>query len=206
MLDINAKSLWDAAVEFHGHSCPGIAIGIVACKTILEEFGNDAKNRDLIAIVENDACAVDAIQKILGCTFGNGKMIHRDYGKSVYTFFNCKTGKAIRLSVRKDATSLEPESKKRLEELFEKVRKGTATELELEEFKKHRQNQIENILKLGRDIFTIQRVNISPPPEQKVGMGESINCDNCGEPTLVSRVKQLNEMKLCIPCYEKLTV
>jgi len=205
MEDIKVKSLWDAAVEFHGHSCPGIAIGIVVSKTVLEEFGNDARNHDLIAIVENDACGVDAIQKILGCTFGNGKLIYRDYGKSVYTFFNCKTGKATRLSLREDAISLEPESKKKIEELFKKVRKGTATELELDEFKELRQNQIENILKLGRDVFTIQEVNISAP-QLKVGMGESISCDNCREPTRVSKIKQLNEMKLCIPCYEKLTV
>ncbi len=204
MVEIDVKSLWRKAVQFHGHCCPGITIGVVACQVVLEEFGADAANDDLVAVVENDACGVDAIQVLLGCTLGNGKLIHRDYGKSVYTFLNRKTGRAIRLSMRSDAIRSEPKADERLQMLSEKVGKGDATDFELEEFRKHRQTQIANLLKSGRDIFAIQDIDISIP-QRKVAVGRSINCESCKEPTLVHRIKQLNGMKLCIPCYEKLT-
>jgi formylmethanofuran dehydrogenase subunit E len=55
-------------VNFLGHSCPGIAIGIVASETVLAEFGDDAKNHDTVAVFENGACGVDPIQTILGGT------------------------------------------------------------------------------------------------------------------------------------------
>jgi hypothetical protein len=45
--------------------------------------------------VENDSCAVDAVQVMTGCTFGKGNLIFRDYGKQAYTFMSRATGKAL---------------------------------------------------------------------------------------------------------------
>ena len=61
------------AVEFHGHLCPGLTIGYLAAKVGLERLGiGRAEDEELIAIVENDSCAVDAVQVLTGCTFGKG--------------------------------------------------------------------------------------------------------------------------------------
>lgn len=38
-------------------------------------------DEEMVAIVENDSCAVDAIQVLTGCTLGKGNLIFRDYGK-----------------------------------------------------------------------------------------------------------------------------
>ena len=56
-------------VRFHGHECPGIAIGYrMACAgmEVLKSFR--AEDEELVAIVENDACGVDALQCVTGCT------------------------------------------------------------------------------------------------------------------------------------------
>jgi formylmethanofuran dehydrogenase subunit E len=197
------KTLWEKAVEFHGHSCPGLAQGVVASKIALEKLGNRAKDEESVAIVENDACGVDAIQAILGCTFGKGNLIHKDYGKSVYTFYNRGTGRAITLSRKVDAVQRRPGAQQRHRELFEKVRNGTATEQEISEYREGRRNQINSILERGEEIFHVQEVNM-PPPE-KARIVESIICDRCKEPVMATRIKEVDGMKLCIPCFESRT-
>ena len=194
------NALWDKAVQFHGHSCPGIAIGVVVSKIVIEEFWGNVID-DMVGIVENDACGVDAIQALLGCTFGNGKLIHKDYGKSVYTFYNRGKDKAIRISRKPDA-NVSPENQKKRRELNEKVRKGVTTTHEKLEYNKQRQNQIKSILERGRELFTLQEIQVLPPPKRV--MMTAILCENCQEQTQVNRTREKNGKKLCIPCYESL--
>ena len=88
---------YDEIVQFHGHECPGLAIGYrmaTAAMETLESFR--AEDEELVAIVENDACGVDALQCVTGCTFGKGNLLFRDYGKHVYTIY-CRSS---RLGVR----------------------------------------------------------------------------------------------------------
>ena len=73
------------ATDFHGHWCPGLAIGIRAAEWALKEMGK-APDEEIVAVVETDMCGVDAIQSLTGCTFGKGNLIHKDYGKSAFTF------------------------------------------------------------------------------------------------------------------------
>ena len=58
-------SLWQKAVGFHGHMCPGLAIGFKACEGAIEELGLDASklpaiDEELVCVTENDACGVAA--------------------------------------------------------------------------------------------------------------------------------------------------
>lgn len=71
--------------RFHGHRCPGLATGIRVAEVALREIGPHSIDEEVVAIVETDNCAVDAIQYLTGCTFGKGNLIHRDYGKNVFT-------------------------------------------------------------------------------------------------------------------------
>ncbi|MDQ6947474.1 MAG: FmdE family protein, partial [Actinomycetota bacterium] len=87
-------------VEFHGHMCPGLAMGIRAAEVALAEIGPHSTDEEVVAIVETDMCGVDAIQFLTGCTFGKGNLIHRDYGKNAYTFIRRSDGRAIRVSGR----------------------------------------------------------------------------------------------------------
>src|SRR5512140_2145219 len=98
MQEIQSDDLRET-IQFHGHLCPGLALGYRVAKAALRELHAERPHdEELVAVVENDSCAADAIQYITGCTFGKGNLIFRDYGKHVYTFFNRRTGKAIRIS------------------------------------------------------------------------------------------------------------
>lgn len=49
----------------------GLAIGIRAAEIALREIRPHAEDEEVIAIVATDMCAVDAIQYLVGCTFGS---------------------------------------------------------------------------------------------------------------------------------------
>ncbi len=92
--------------DFHGHMCPGLAIGIRAAEIALREIGPHAQDEEVVAVVETDMCGVDAIQVLTGCTFGKGNLIHKDYGKRAFNFYRRSDGKGIRIVALPKALSV----------------------------------------------------------------------------------------------------
>ena len=69
--EILSSEEFGKCVEFHGHVCPGVAIGFQAARVLMELLGvGRAPDEELVGTVETDACGVDAIQVMTGCTFG----------------------------------------------------------------------------------------------------------------------------------------
>lgn len=61
------QELWKICVEFHGHECPGLAIGFRACEIAMEKLNlKFSKDEEIVCVTENDACGVDAVQVITG--------------------------------------------------------------------------------------------------------------------------------------------
>ena len=90
---------YDELVAFHGHSCPGLAMGFRMSQAALSFLsGGRSADEELVAIVENDACGVDALQYLTGCTFGKGNLIFRDYGKHVYTLYSRRSRRGVRVA------------------------------------------------------------------------------------------------------------
>ena len=92
---------WNDCASFHGHECGGLTIGykasLYAIKLLNLEFSADEQ---VVCISENDACGVDAIQVMLGCSVGKGNLLFHLRGKSAYSFYNRKTGKSVRLVLK----------------------------------------------------------------------------------------------------------
>lgn len=100
MNDTN-RELWKKCVEFHGHECGGLAIGYQASLLALELLAADpSKDEELVCITENDACGVDAIQALLGCTLGKGNLLIQMRGKQAFSFYNRENGRSCRLVLR----------------------------------------------------------------------------------------------------------
>ena len=98
---MDQKQLWEKAVAFHGHSCGGLAIGFQAARYAAELLGlTFSGDEEIVCITENDACGVDAIQVLLGCTAGKGNLMFHIRGKQAFSFYDRKTGKSVRLSFR----------------------------------------------------------------------------------------------------------
>ena len=119
------KAAWERAVAFHGHACPGLALGVRLCEYVLKTMDwTFSEDEQLVCIAETDSCPVDAIQAILGCTFGKGNLLYRPAGKTAYNFYCRATGASIRIVARRNKTELSREDRIRqilespLEELY----------------------------------------------------------------------------------------
>jgi formylmethanofuran dehydrogenase subunit E len=186
-------------VEFHGHLCPGLAIGFQAARTLMERLGvRRAPDEELLAIVETDACGADAIQVVTGCTFGKGNFIFKNYGKHAFSLVDRKRGKAIRVSLRPDAFKADPEHLS----LFERVQKDEASPRELAQFRKLQQQRTQKIIEADAEsLFKIEDVSPDIPPKARIM--ESATCDFCGEPTKKDLLRKIDGKKACIPCAQK---
>ena len=78
---------WERCVAFHGHECGGLTIGYkaaqYAAKLLELKFSADEQ---VVCIAENDACGVDAIQVMLGCSVGKGNLLFHMTGKQAFSF------------------------------------------------------------------------------------------------------------------------
>jgi len=98
---------WEKCVAFHGHECVGLTIGYKAALYAIDlldlTFSGD---EEVVCISENDACGIDAIQVLLGCSAGKGNLLFHMRGKSAYNFYNRTTGKSVRLVMKEKKVDL----------------------------------------------------------------------------------------------------
>jgi len=166
-------------VAFHGHLCPGLVTGYCATKLGMRELSaKRAWDEELIAIVENDTCAVDAIQVLTGCTFGKGNLFFRDHGKMVFTFATRSDGRSVRLCLR----SISPPG---INDLSEEQR---------------RRRHIEFMLANDpSEFFEVRKGPLKSLPTQ-ARIRESIPCEVCGEMVMSTRLRRRGNKRVCIPC------
>ncbi len=185
-------------IDFHGHSCPGLAIGIRAAELALREIGPHAADEEVAAVVETDMCGVDAIQFLTGCTLGKGNLILRDLGKMAFSFFRRSDGKGIRVLLR-PGKEADPEA----DELKRK-RATVGLTPEEEKLVEHKRKQrTERILQADLDeLFELQPA--SGPAPSRARLLPGLTCERCGESTMESRTRRFMGQVLCIPCFETL--
>jgi formylmethanofuran dehydrogenase subunit E len=162
-------------IDFHGHLCPGLVLGYRAAKAGMDRIhALRSEDEELIAIVENNSCAVDAIQFMTGCTFGKGNLFFRDYGKHVYTLALRPHGCGVRVSLKAEVFREE-----------------------------ERDERINLILSCDeKTLFDIRQVTVDLPHEARIH--DSVPCSNCGEPVMETRVKKKEGKVYCIPCFNEM--
>jgi formylmethanofuran dehydrogenase subunit E len=197
--EIISSEAFKRCAEFHGHVCPGLAIGFKAAGALMARLGaTKGPDEELVAIVETDACGADAIQVVTGCTFGKGNLILKKYGKQAFSLADRRQAKAFRASLRADAVARDPAQIA----LFEKVRRGEAGADEAERFRQLRQERIRKILESAPEaLFVMGEVPFDVPSEAKIA--ESAACDICGEPTMVDLLRDREGKRVCMPCAER---
>lgn len=196
-VDKNFMETLTRAAYFHGHICPGLAMGVLASLAFLDGE-KPSEDEELVAVVETKACGIDAVQVLTGCTFGKGNLVFRDHGKSVFTFYRRETGKGTRFALRNIMPAMEEDG---AGELFAKVRAGSASAAERERFQELWARRTVKILGMGTDIFSV--TGASEPVPEKAHIVETLTCSRCGENMGASWVVQRGDESLCIPCAEK---
>lgn len=168
-----SRELWEKAVLFHGHECPGLAIGFKACEAAIKKMNiTMSKDEEIVCITENDACGVDAIQSILGCSIGKGNLIYRNTGKQAFSFFNRKNGDKLRIYLNVRASD---------------------KNMEREEFQEY-------LLNADLDeIFDFSTPKFSLP--EKARIFTSVKCEICGEVAPEHKIRLQDGKKVCLDCF-----
>ena len=185
-------------VQFHGHTCPGLAIGFQAARILMKRLDvRRAPDEEMVAVVETDACGADAIQVMTGCTFGKGNFIFKNYGKHAFSLMNRKRTKAMRVCLRPGVLSLTRKISplpKRFRVTRHRHRKQIASD---------NSNRIgsEKSLRLILSLYS----RLKKPPQIFPPGPESWNLKfviSVGEPTKRDFLRNRNGKRLCIPCAE----
>lgn len=186
--------------NFHGHMCPGLAMGIRAAEVALRDIGPHAADEEVVAIVETDMCGVDAIQYLTGCTFGKGNLIHLDYGKNAFTFYRRSDGKGVRMVARPEAlASPDPE----WEALRNRLGDENCTPEEQQRFSELHEARSQQILDTTLDeLFELREPRENIPLHARIM--DSLTCESCGELVMETRTRRIAGKTVCIPCFNQL--
>lgn len=92
------EASWKRCEEFHGHVCGGLAIGYQAARYAQQLLGKEfSTDEEIVCVAENDACGVDAVQVLLGCSIGKGNLLFHIRGKQAFSFYDRESGQSFRL-------------------------------------------------------------------------------------------------------------
>lgn len=166
------QRLWEKCVDFHGHQCPGLAIGYKVAEAAIQKLKiGFSEDEELVCVTENDACGVDAVQVILGCSFGKGNLLYRPTGKQAYSFFNRKTKESLRV-----------------------VSKPFQGKMSREERQSYILNaSIEELFDFKVPLFQL--------PE-KARIFETIYCEICNEGASEHKIRIMESRKVCLDCFQ----
>ena len=169
------ENKWKECVAFHGHSCPGLAIGARAAEEAGKYFGIDlecARDGRIVCVMENATCAADAIQYLAGCTMGKSNIFVRDTGKMAFSFFLKDTGMKIRFYYRNELRASD------------------------------RDGKINMILSSPvDDVFSVSLPSFEMP--KKGPREKEYECSSCREAAAESKMFASDDGFLCYDCYNK---
>lgn len=189
----------ETAIQFHGHICPGLLMGVRAAEFAQKHLGvGQDYDEELVAVVETDSCGVDAIQAILSCTFGKGNLIFRDCGKNVYTIASRENNQAVRIAQKFEA--LQGEEIQRYRQL---AAKGRLTDDEISEKEQLIGILFEKIMTAPfEELFDWREIPFDMP--ETAHIHGTVRCASCGEGVMETRVVHSDQGILCSPCAAKL--
>jgi formylmethanofuran dehydrogenase subunit E len=206
--DDRARLLIKAA-EIHGHYCPGIASGVMAAIRGLKALGVESMTfdgimEDLVAIVEINACFVDGIQAVSGCTLGNNALVFRDLGRMAVTFARRGHDKGFRIRIRPDFRALISRLAPGFYPLMEKVimqRKGDPKDMA--DFREQGRMAAFGLIELDfAELFHTDWV--SPRLPDYAPISPLVTCPGCNEAVLATKtVRQGKAAGMCFECSDQ---
>jgi formylmethanofuran dehydrogenase subunit E len=185
----------ELAIQFHGHICPGLLMGVRVAEFAQKHLNvSQDYDEELLAVVETNSCGVDAIQAILGCTFGKGNLIFRDYGKNVYTIARRDKNQAVRIAQKfKDKPD---HDSIRYRQLNHKV---NLTDVEVIEKEKLLKNIFEKLMSTPfEELFNWNDIEFNLP--EKAQIYPTVQCAICGEGVMEPRAIRTEQGCICPTC------
>jgi len=195
MLD---RNLLELAIEFHGHKCPAMPLGIRTGLAAMKALGVErAKNKELYCLCETGfahatMCFVDGVQVATGCTFGKSNLENLDYSKNAITLIDVQSKRAVRVFPNPEF------QKKGLCSEFVKLRSQGIEPQDIEpEIVDH---TVERIATLPDEELLVVGKVFDMDYQLRKGTFEWHECEGCGEVTFAHGVRIVGGKHLCIPC------
>lgn len=184
-------------VAFHGHLCPGLVYGYLVAKDASERLGlRRSQDEEVVVISENDTCAIDALQVLLGTTTGKGNLILKAYGKNVFTVFNRSNKRAFRFS-RQGAYKYEGDQQEAFAELEAAVAAGRASVKQ--QMRQKKLKALDLLAKPFDAVFDTKEVTCQEPAYAPLAPSKA--CAQCGEMTMATKMIETRDgRRLCVPC------
>lgn len=81
------KTPWELVIDFHGHTCPGIALGYRIAQLAQREMGiRPTPDSECVVKAFTQSCAVDAMQILNKATIGRRTLIIEGTQQHIYQF------------------------------------------------------------------------------------------------------------------------
>jgi len=94
------KTPWEQVVDFHGHTCPEIALGYRVAQIAMRELGiRPTPTSELLVTADTHSCALDAFQVLNHVTYGRGNLKVNEKQSHVYHFQYSGTSMGLQISV-----------------------------------------------------------------------------------------------------------
>ncbi|MFD9337746.1 FmdE family protein [Streptomyces sp. NPDC060028] len=188
---------YNDVIRFHQHECPGVAFGVRAAEAAMAELGLKEASGDLVLVTETDACAVDALQVLTGCTYGKRNLIHEDAGRNVFTFWERGGASGVQIRAKADSIVYRTEE---IWALASRIEDGTATAEDEAKFAQAQAERIAGLLTVpDGEILVVERVEKQAPSPKHLARVDL--CVDCGEPTSVETLHDHRGRMVCPSCH-----
>ena len=179
-------TLLQRAEASHGHMCAGQILGVrmalLGLKTLGIEDPLGADRKRLVAFVEIDRCATDAIGMVTGCRLGKRTLKFRDWGKMAATFVDLSQDAGARIIALETSREL-------------------ARELHPEIENKSQQQMLAYRELDDAQLFRVDRVRAHVDAAELPGYrADRVVCARCGEGINFGRFVEIAGDKLCLTC------
>jgi formylmethanofuran dehydrogenase subunit E len=194
---MNRTEAFADVIRFHQHECPGAAFGLRVAEAALSKLDLREPAASLMIVSETDACAVDALQVLTGCTFGKRNLIHEDAGRNVFTFWERGAATGVRVRAKADSIVFRSEE---IWALAERIEDGTATVEDEARFALAQSERIAKLLEVpAEEILVVDEVATSAPSPKRLAPVDV--CVDCGEPTSVETLHDHRGRMVCPACH-----
>jgi formylmethanofuran dehydrogenase subunit E len=156
----NLRHYFEEGAKFHGHLSPGLVIGIFMVDLAEEILGSPGL---VDAVVETQLCLPDVVQIMTPCSYGNGWLRVKDWGKFALTLYDKERRDGVRVYLDMEKVKNYP----RIYQWYMRENGGVETG-----------QVVSEIMGAERAILSWERVRVKVTPKEK---GPVSICPVCGE-------------------------
>jgi len=194
LVDMTVKRV----VDFHGHLCPELAIGMKAVEYARKLlFKGEEPSVRISVLVENCTSALDALQVLLGVTLGNQCLKVLDFGKHNYTFSARDADEGFTLRLK----GLSYGDEHDYEILEGKIVRSQISLDEVVRFQELLDGRVKKLLSSHpEDLFDV--VDASQTVQTMETPAAYLSCAGCGQQVLKEHAVELEGKCYCAPCHQ----